>query len=84
VTHYWSHGHFIADGALAENAHRLAGIPGVLIRGAQDLGHPIELFWALARQWPESELVAVREEGHRGGSATDAALITAADRYASE
>jgi len=34
VTRYWSHGHVKPDGALATNAPRLAGIPGVLIRGA--------------------------------------------------
>jgi proline iminopeptidase len=34
VTHYWSHGHVKPDGALATNAPLLAGVPGVLIRGA--------------------------------------------------
>jgi len=82
VTHYWSQGHFLADGALARNAARLAGIPGVLVRGALDLGHPIDLFWALARDWPESELVLIDEEGHRGGRATDAALVRVTDRFA--
>lgn len=82
VTHYWSHGHFIPDGTLARNAGRLAGIPGVLIRGALDLGHPIDLLWQLARDWPESELVVVDGEGHLGGAATDAALACATDRFA--
>jgi proline iminopeptidase len=82
VTHYWSQGHFLADGALARDAARLARIPGVLVRGALDLGHPIDLFWALARGWPESELVIVDDEGHRGGRATDAALVRATDRFA--
>ena len=70
------------DGALARNAARLAGISGVLIRGALDLGHPIDLFWRLARDWPESELVLIDEQGHRGGSATDAALVRATDTFA--
>ena len=82
VTHYWSQGHFLADGALARGAARVAGIPGVLIRGALDLGHPIDLFWALARDWPEGELVLVDDEGHRGGPATDAAVLRATDRFA--
>jgi proline iminopeptidase len=82
VTHYWSQGHFIEDGSLARNAARLAGIPGVLVRGALDLGHPLELFWALARGWPECELVAVDGEGHRGGPATGAAVRRATDRFA--
>jgi proline iminopeptidase len=82
VTHYWSQEHFIADGALAGNASRLAGIPGVLVRGAGDLGHPLELFWALARGWPEGELVAIDGEGHLGGRATEAAVRAATDRFA--
>ena len=82
VTHYWSHGHFMDEGALARNAARLAGIPGILIRGAFDFGPPVDLFWRLARDWPESELLVIGEEGHRGGGATDAALIEATDRFA--
>ena len=81
VTHYWSHGHFMEDGALARNADRLGGIPGVLIRGELDFAPPIDLFWRLARDWPESELV-VTGEGHRGGRTTDAALVRATDQFA--
>jgi proline iminopeptidase len=82
VTHYWSQGHFIDDGALGRNAARLAGIPGILIRGALDFRPPIDLFWRLARDWPESELVAIDEEGHLGRGATDAAVVSATDRFA--
>jgi proline iminopeptidase len=82
VTHYWSHGHFMEDGALARNAARLTGIPGVLVRGALDFAPPIDLFWRFARDWPESELVVIGEDGHRGGSATDTALVRATDRFA--
>jgi proline iminopeptidase len=82
VTHYWSHGHFIDDGDLARNAARLAGIPGILIRGALDFAPPIGLFWRLARDWPESDLVAIENEGHLGGHATHAAVVRATDRFA--
>lgn len=82
VTHYWSHGHFMEDGVLTKNAGRLRGIPGVLIRGTLDLGHPIDLLWQLSRDWPESELVLIDDDGHRGGRATDAALARATDRFA--
>jgi proline iminopeptidase len=80
VTHYWSHGHFMDDEALARDVERLAGIPGVLIRGAFDFAPPLDLFWRLARGWPEGELVVIAEEGHRGGGATDVALVRATDR----
>jgi len=69
-------------GPSPENAARLAGTPGVLIRGARDPGHPIDLFWHLAREWSEGELVVIDDEGHRGGPATSAALVQATDRFA--
>jgi proline iminopeptidase len=70
--HYWSHRHFIDDGAIARNAAKLTGIPGILIRGALDFGPPIDVFWQLARDWPESDLIVIDEEGHLGGAAMDA------------
>ncbi|HUA43949.1 MAG TPA: prolyl aminopeptidase [Solirubrobacteraceae bacterium] len=84
VTHYWSHGHFLPDGALSANASRLAGIPGLLVRGALDLGAPVDLLWRLARDWPESELVVIDDEGHRGGRATNAAIVHATDAFAKQ
>jgi proline iminopeptidase len=84
VTHYWSHGHFLPDGGLAANAVRLADIPGVLIRGALDLGFPADLLWKLARDWPRSRLVVIDDEGHRGGPATNAALVCATELFAKQ
>ena len=82
VTHYWSHGHFIDDAAVARDAAKLAGIPGILIRGALDFGPPIDVFWRVARDWPESELIVIDDEGHLGRGATDAAVVSATDRFA--
>jgi proline iminopeptidase len=84
VTHYWSQGHFIPDGALAADAARLAGIPGILIRGGLDLGCPADLLWGLARGWPESQLLMIDGEGHRGGPRTNAALVHATDSFAKQ
>jgi proline iminopeptidase len=84
VTHYWSHGHFIPDGSLPANAARLAGIPGTLIRGGLDLGCPADLLWGLARGWPESHLVMIGDEGHRGGPRTNAALLHATEAFAKQ
>jgi proline iminopeptidase len=84
VTHYWSHGHFLPDGGLGANAVRLADIPGVLIRGALDLGFPADLLWKLARDWPRSRLVVIDDEGHRGGPATNAALVCATELFAKQ
>ena len=84
VAHYWSHGHFLPERDLSTNAARLAGIPGILIRGALDLGMPGDLLWRLARDWPESQLVVIDDEGHRGGPATNAALVHATDTFAKQ
>ena len=40
VTHYFHHNAWLEDGILLRDAHRMAGIPGVLIHGRLDLGHP--------------------------------------------
>jgi proline iminopeptidase len=83
VTHYWSHGHFLKDGQLLEHASRLADIPGVLIQGRLDLNQPVDLFWHLARSWPESEFVMIDEEGHLGGKAMDDTILEATTQLAS-
>ena len=38
--HYFSHGAWLEEGVLLREAHRLAGIPGVIIHGRLDLGWP--------------------------------------------
>lgn len=76
ATHYWAHDGFVADWAvpfgaapgsgLLGGAHRLAGIPGVLLHGRRDVSGPALTAWELHRAWPGSELVVVEEEGHGG------------------
>src|SRR5215218_9046127 len=52
--HYFSHGAWLEEGALLRDAHRLAGIPGLLIHGRLDLGSPLHTAWdlSLARRRP--------------------------------
>lgn len=38
VTHYFHHHAWLEDGIILREAHRLAGIPGVLVQGRLDLG----------------------------------------------
>ena len=45
---------------------------------------PGDLLWRLARDWPESQLVVIDDEGHRGGPATNAALVHATDTFAKQ
>ena len=83
VTHYWSNGAFVADGAVLRDAHRLAGIPGVLIHGRLDISGPPDVAWQLAKVWPDAELVLVDDAGHTTGDPPMAAAILAAtERFA--
>ena len=82
VTHYWSRGHFIGDNEVLANAHRLAGIPIVLVQGVLDLGNLVGTPWLLARALPHAELVMVPDEGHSlSAPGMRHALITATDKF---
>lgn len=81
--HYFSHGAWLEEGALLRDAHRLAGIPGVLVHGRLDLGSPLTTAWELARAWPDAELTVVADSGHLGTEATRAHVRAALDRFAS-
>ena len=78
--HYFAHGAFLEDGVLIGEAGKLAGIPGVLIQGRNDLGGPAITAWELARAWPGAELVVVEDSGHTGSTAMEHALDAAAGR----
>ncbi|MFJ8696765.1 prolyl aminopeptidase [Streptomyces roseolilacinus] len=80
--HYFAHGAWLEEGALLRDAHRLAGIPGVLVHGRLDLGSPLSTAWELARVWPDAELTVVADSGHFGTEATRAHVRGALDRFA--
>lgn len=82
VTHYFHHGAWLADGQLLREAHRLAGIPAVLIHGRFDLGGPVDTAWQLAHAWPGAELQLVGT-GHGGGNEMTARIVDATNRLAS-
>ena len=81
-SHYFSHAAWLEEGVLLREAHRLAGIPGVLVHGRLDLGTPLETAWQLARAWPEARLIVVDDAGHTGGTATSTQIIAALDGFA--
>jgi proline iminopeptidase len=80
VTHYWANDCFLPDGHLRATVGRLAGIPGVLVAGRQDVSGPPDVAWELHRAWPGSELVIVEDAGH--GIGTTDVVIEATDRFA--
>ncbi|MEO8607020.1 MAG: prolyl aminopeptidase [Chloroflexota bacterium] len=82
-THYFHHRAWLEDGILLREAGKLAGIPGVLIHGRLDLGSPLVTAWELARVWPSSELVVVKNASHSTSDpGMGEAIITATDRFA--
>jgi proline iminopeptidase len=82
VTHYWSHAAFLEDGQLLRDAHRLVGIPGVLVQGKLDISSPPDTAWHLQRVWPDAELVLVDDAGHGAGHpSTLDAILTATRRF---
>jgi proline iminopeptidase len=81
VTHYFSHAAWLADGQLLREAHRLAGIPAVLVHGRLDLGSPADTAWQLAQAWPDAELHLVGT-GHGGGEEMNQRVREAVLRFA--
>lgn len=79
--HYFSHGAWLEEGQLLRDAHRLAGIPGVLIHGRLDMAGPLDTAWELARAWPAAELVVFDDAGHLGSGTSRAHVLRALDRF---
>ncbi|GAA4904680.1 proline iminopeptidase [Stackebrandtia albiflava] len=83
VTHYWANAAWLSETALFDGAHRLAGIPGVLVNGQLDISGPPDIAWRLTKEWPDAELVLIPQAGHGTGDLdTATALVTALDRFA--
>jgi proline iminopeptidase len=78
--HYFAHDGFLEDGVLIRDAGTLAGIPGVLVHGRNDLGSPMITAWELAQAWPGAELIVIEDSGHTGSAAMREALDSASDR----
>ena len=81
--HYFAHDAFLGPNQLLDNAHRLAGIPGIIIHGRYDLICPLQSAWELHQAWPDSKLTIVADAGHSASEpGIRAALVSAADRFA--
>ncbi len=80
--HYFSHGAWLAENQLIDQAHRVHGIPGILVHGRFDPQGPLEAAWQLSRAWPDAELVVVDNAGHTS-PAIGQAMVAATDRFRS-
>jgi len=79
---YFANGAWLEDGILLREAHRLAGIPGVLIHGRLDLGGPLDTAWQLARAWPDAELTVIEDAGHLSNEVSLNHVLNALNRFA--
>ncbi len=80
--HYFVHGGFIEDGQLLRDAHRLAGIPGVIVQGRYDVVCPPKSAWELAKAWPDAVLEMIEDAGHSAlEPGTARALVEATKRF---
>jgi len=77
-THYFRHAAWLAEGELLANAHKLAGIPAVLIQGRLDLQGPLLTAYELYKAWPGSELQIIGGAGHSTSDAGMGEAIAAA------
>jgi proline iminopeptidase len=62
--HYFANDCFMQPDQLMHEAHRLAGIPGIIVQGRYDLLCPPATSQALAAAWPDSEIRVVEGAGH--------------------
>jgi proline iminopeptidase len=67
---------------LLRDAHRLHGIPGVIVHGRYDVVCPVQSAWDLHKAWPESRLLISPSAGHSAFEPeTAAALVEATDSF---
>jgi proline iminopeptidase len=83
--HYFVNDAFLADNEIIVNAHKLNGIPGVIVHGRYDMVCPFDNAFALKQAWPEADLHIVRDAGHSAMEpGITEALVRATNRFARE
>jgi len=81
--HYFVHAGWLEDGQLIRDAHKLEGIPGVIVQGRYDVATPAKTAWDLHRAWPEADFQMVADAGHAFNEpGILQRLIAATDRFA--
>lgn len=82
--HYFVNKLFLREDQLLEEAHRLRGLPGIIVQGRYDVVCPPASAWDLAQAWPEAELKMVPDAGHSAAeSGTMRALVAATESFKS-
>ncbi|MFI6844339.1 prolyl aminopeptidase [Kitasatospora sp. NBC_00085] len=79
--HFFSNGAWLEEDQLLRNAHKLAGIPAVLVHGRHDMGSPVQTAWELAKAWPDARLQIFEDSGHVGSDAMGEAVREAIEEF---
>ena len=80
--HYFVNNLFLRDGQLLEDAHRLHGLPGIIVQGRYDVVCPPASAWELAEAWPDAELSMIPDAGHSAAEdGTMQALVAATEAF---
>ena len=82
--HYFVNHGFMDEGQLLRDAHKLQGIPGVIVQGRYDACTPAKTAWDLHKAWPAAEFHLIPDAGHafKEPGILDR-LIRATDQFAS-
>ncbi len=62
--HYFVHGGWLDEGQLLRDAHKLRGIPGLIVHGRYDMPCPAKYAWQLSKAWPDAEFYLIEGAGH--------------------
>jgi proline iminopeptidase len=81
--HYFVNGGFMeAEEQLLRDAHRLHGIPGVIVHGRYDVVCPVQNAWELSKAWPDAKLMISPTSGHSAFEAENThSLVEATDSF---
>ncbi|PWI45239.1 prolyl aminopeptidase [Streptomyces sp. ICBB 8177] len=80
-SHIFSNGAWLEKDQILRNAHKLAGIPGVLVHGRHDMGGPPQTAWKLAKAWPDARLHNFDDSGHVGSEAMKRVVRAALEEF---
>ncbi|OFX05299.1 MAG: prolyl aminopeptidase [Alphaproteobacteria bacterium RIFCSPHIGHO2_12_FULL_63_12] len=81
--HYFvNRGFFDRDDYLIANAHKIRGIPGVIVQGRYDVVTPMKTAFDLHKAWPEAAFELIGDAGHAASEpGIIDALVRATDRF---
>ena len=79
--HFFSNGAWLEEDQLLRNAHKLTGIPAVLVHGRHDMGSPVQTAWELAKAWPDARLHIIEDSGHAGSSTMSETVRAAIEEF---